>query len=111
MFISSDGGNTWRQVTERLGDREEIFRANSANISLIFGILRLIVTFCLLKKKKLKQQFCLVSVAGRIDGQWGKMGRAGQGIRRTGVSLVCSFFHSTIGMKQLPDANSHSCVR
>ena len=111
MFISSDGGNTWRQVTERFWDRGEIFRANLANISLIYGILSLIVTFCLFKKKKLKQLFCLVNVAGRIDGQWGKMGRAGQGIRRTRVSLVCSFFHSTIGMKQLPDANSHSCVR
>lgn len=110
MFISSDGGNTWRQVTERFRDREEIFRANFSNISLIYGILSLTVTFCLFKKK-LKQLFCLVNVAGRIDGQWGKMGRAGQGIRRTRVSLVCSFFHSAIGMKQLPDANSHSYVR
>ena len=51
VFISSDGGNTWRQVTERFGDRGEIFRANLANISLIYGILSLIVTFCLFKKK------------------------------------------------------------
>lgn len=56
------------------------------------------------KKKKLKQQFCLVKVAGRIDEHWGKMGRAGQGIRRTGVSLVFSFFHSANGMEQSPDA-------
>ena len=60
--------------------------------------------FLFVKKKKMKQQFCLVKVAGRIDEQWGKMGRAGQGIRRTGVSLVFSFFHSANGMEQSPDA-------
>lgn len=72
MFISSDGGNTWRQVTGRFGGREEPFRASSANIFLIDSQ----ACYDFLGAKKLKQLFYLVNVAGRLDGQWEELGRA-----------------------------------
>lgn len=94
MFISSDGGNTWRQVTGRFGDREEAFWAISAKLSPSYrfsGSLGL----CGYTEMETAVQFGQLSQ--QIRWSMGSNGKAtGQGIGGTGIFSIPSFFYPAI---------------
>lgn len=100
VFISSDGGNTWRQVTGRIGNREEAFRASSVNISFSY---RFSGSLWLCGCKKYWST-CSVWSVFLTDGQGGKMEVLGKEYEELEFSHFFPFFHSVVSMEQPPDA-------
>lgn len=106
MFISSDGGNTWRQVTGRSGDSEGAFGAISVKLSPSYrfsGSLGL----CGCKEMETAVQFGQLSQ--QIRWPMGSNGKTiGQGIGRTGIFSILSFFYSAICMEQSLDVTYYA---
>lgn len=92
VFISSDGGNTWRQVTGRFGDREEGFGAISAKLSPSY---RFSGSLGLCGCKEMETAAQLGQLGQQIRWPIGSNGKpTGQGIGETGIFSITSFFYS-----------------